>query len=257
MLLLNFLRNKTKAIMIVVVVFFVLSCFAGYGLYTGTGSTSKGEKDYPVANVDKMKIMRSELEHVAYNLIQRDEQEHHQLVNQGKIDTAFEVTSKDIVAYRREALSILIAQREGEFIRKEIKHEAKLRKVEVRDEDIDKEFLKLTETFPTREEFDLRIESMGVTEKQVKDDIRQNLLREKLLDDIKSEVSVTEEDARAFYKRYAEWRYEGKDFEEVSADVFKDVRKDKEESKEKLFEKKILNKVDVKVLDEALFDIEE
>ena len=59
MLLLNFLRNKTKAIMIVVVVFFVLSCFAGYGLYTGTGSTSKGEKDYPVANVDKMKIMRS------------------------------------------------------------------------------------------------------------------------------------------------------------------------------------------------------
>lgn len=257
MYLLNFLRNKTKTIMIIVVVFFVLSCFAGYGLYSGSGSTSKEERDYPVANVDNMKIMRSELELVAYNLIQRDEQEHQQLVNQGKSDSIFEVTSKDILAYRKASLSILIAQKEGEIIRKEIKKEAKLRKIEVKDEDIEGEFIKLTETFPTREEFDLRIESMGITEKQVKDDIKQNLLRDKLLDNIKSEVSVTEDDARAFHKIHVNWEYGGKSFEEVSADVFRDVRKDKEESKEKLFEKKILNKVDVKVLDEALFGIGE
>lgn len=251
------MRSKVKAIMIVVVVFFVLSCFAGYGLYVGSGKTAKSARDYPVATVDTLKIMRSELDHVTLNLIQEAALEHQETEKDNDVKTEFDVTSKDIQEYRNEAVAILIVQKEGELIREEVKKEAKSRKLEVKPEEIEKEFVKLIEGFATKEEFYLRIESMGITEKQVKDDLRQNLLREKLLEDIKSEISVTEDDARVFHKMRKNIQYGGKEFDAISSDVLADVKKDREESRELLFERRILNKIDVKILDEELFNIKE
>ncbi len=49
--MLRTLRKHTKVIMIIVILFFVASCFAGYGLYVRGGRNSEGMRDYPVAEL--------------------------------------------------------------------------------------------------------------------------------------------------------------------------------------------------------------
>ena len=61
--MLRTMRNYTKVIMIIVILFFVASCFAGYGLYSrGNRGGGDGMRDYPVAEVNGRKVLRSELE---------------------------------------------------------------------------------------------------------------------------------------------------------------------------------------------------
>ena len=60
--MLRTLRNHTKVIMIIVILFFVASCFAGYGLYVRGGGEGEGMRDYPVAEIDGREVMRSALE---------------------------------------------------------------------------------------------------------------------------------------------------------------------------------------------------
>ena len=66
--MLRTLRNHTKVIMIIVILFFVASCFAGYGLYVRGGGEGEGMRDYPVAEIDGREVMRSALEQGAARL---------------------------------------------------------------------------------------------------------------------------------------------------------------------------------------------
>ncbi|MCF0247574.1 MAG: SurA N-terminal domain-containing protein, partial [Synergistes sp.] len=68
--MLKLMREHTKAIMIIVIAFFVASCFAGYGLYV-RGGGADGQRDYPVAEVDGHEIMRSTLERAAMQIAEQ------------------------------------------------------------------------------------------------------------------------------------------------------------------------------------------
>lgn len=237
------MRNKAKAVMVVVLVLFVLSSFAVYGLYFGSDKTSDGVKDYAVAEVNESPIMRSDLERVVYNMAQQ--------YKDG------EITSEDIFDLRKKALEVLIIQKEDIIIQNEIRKDIKKRKIDVDKNKIEIEYTELMDTFPTREEFKVQIDNMGVTEKQIKDEIEQKLLKEKLSETILAETVITDKEALAFYEFRKKSDYNNKDYIEVSADVIADVKEDKLKSQQILYEKKILNEIDVKVLDNEIFGVTE
>ena len=66
-----------KAIMIAVILLFVLSCFAGYGLYARSGRSADGSKDYAVAKIDGKDVMRSDIEKGTMQLAEHLQCFHH------------------------------------------------------------------------------------------------------------------------------------------------------------------------------------
>ena len=105
--MLRTMRNYTKVIMIIVILFFVASCFAGYGLYSrGNRGGGDGMRDYPVAEVNGRKVLRSELEKGAAQISEQ---------------YGNNVSSADIPQIRRAALDGIIIQGE---LQKEIKPDA-------------------------------------------------------------------------------------------------------------------------------------
>ncbi|MDO5116628.1 MAG: SurA N-terminal domain-containing protein [Synergistaceae bacterium] len=177
------MRNHTKTIMIIVILLFVASCFAGYGLYSGGGE--EGTRDYPVAEVDGRQIMRSELERGAARL---SEQYGSQIV------------SDDVPQIRKAVL-------EGMVIQAELEKEIASRKIDVSNDEINAAYTNIMDSYPTREEFLSSIERSGVTEKQIKDDIRRQIQMQKMMETLAQGVSVDSKEVSAFYDAARELLY--------------------------------------------------
>ena len=178
--MLRHMRTHVKAIMITVIVLFVASCFAGYGMYSRSGNKRSGEgiTDYPVAEAGGRSVMRSEIE----NGIGRVAEQYG----------VKEVTSKDLPLFRQSVL-------DGIVIQNEITKEIKAKKISVNKDEIDAEYIKMMDQYPTREEFMANLQRVGMTEKQVKEDIKKQMSEQKLLESIVTDVAVTDEEAHAFY----------------------------------------------------------
>ena len=146
--MLRLMREHVKVIMTTVIVLFVLSCFAGYGLYSRSGNrNSGGTQDYPVAEVNGKNIMRSQIE----NGIGKMADQYNQK----------DITSADLPILRKAVLDSLV--------------------------------------IPTREEFKAYLERSGITEKQVKEDIKNQLSQQKLMESVTADINVTDKEANAFY----------------------------------------------------------
>ena len=102
--MLNFMRKHTNIIMAIVILFFVLSCFAGYGLYTRGNRGGGGMRDYAVAEVGGKQIMRSELERAAQQMAAQ---------------YGGNITSADAAIIRRAALNDIVV---GAELEKEIEN---------------------------------------------------------------------------------------------------------------------------------------
>lgn len=175
--MLNFMRRHTNIIMAVVILFFVLSCFAGYGLYTRGGRGSSGMRDYPVAEVGRRQIMRSELERAAQQIAAQ---------------YGGDISSADAAVIRRAALHDIVI---GEEIDKEI---AK-RKIDASKDEIDAEYKRVMDSYPTREEFAEYMKRTGLTEAQVKDNIRKQLQMRKFFQSIEEGIKIDDNEVRSFY----------------------------------------------------------
>ncbi len=179
--MLKLMRQHVKVIMTTVILLFVASCFAGYGLYSRSGNrNSNGDsmQDYPVAEVNGNNIMRSQIENGLGKMAEQYNQK--------------EINSADLPVLRKAVLDSLIIQDE---VNKEIKN----RKIDVNKDEINAEYVKIMDNYPTREEFKAYLERTGVTEKQVKDDIKSQMSQQKLLESVTSDISVTDKEANAFY----------------------------------------------------------
>ena len=178
--MLRHMRNHVKSIMITVIVLFVVSCFAGYGLYSRSGNkASNGSmQDYPVAEVDGKKVMRSQIEN---NLGRIAEQYGQQ-----------DISSKDLPVLRKAVLDSIV-------IEAEVEKEIKTRSIKVTNDEIDAAYVKIMDGYPTREEFMANLERTGTTEKAVKADIEKQLAQEKLMESVNSGIEVTDKEAHAFY----------------------------------------------------------
>lgn len=179
--MLSHMKKHVKTILITVIAFFVLSCFAGYGLFFSS-SSSKGDtqRDYAVAVLNGERIMRSEIENTAVRVAE----------GMGAKD----ITSEDFKVFRKYALDTIVLD-------KEMTREVKSRKVKVTDAEIDAAYKNIMDSFPTREEFIAQMDRMGVKESDVKSDIEKDLLRKKLLDNVTSDIDSSTKEAKMFYEK--------------------------------------------------------
>lgn len=176
--MLKHMRKHTKTIMAVVIIFFILSCFAGYGLYARSGSGG-GERDYAVARINGKRIMRSAVDSRMVRLAEQ----------MGVSD----ISAGDWLSLRQAALDNIAVQAELE---KEIKN----RKLNITKEEIESAYINVMDSFPTRESFKEYLERSGIKEQAVKDDIKLQLQREKVIQAMTSEIVVPEEEAKEFYE---------------------------------------------------------
>ena len=165
--MLRTLRNHTKVIMIIVILFFVASCFAGYGLYVRGGGEGEGMRDYPVAEIDGREVMRSALEQGAARL----------------------------------------SEQYGAAVDAELEKEIKTRKIEAPSAEIDEAYKRMMDSYPTREEFFAYMQRSGVTEKQMKDDIARQIRMQKLMESLGENVKVEDKEVTAFYDATKDFLY--------------------------------------------------
>ena len=178
--MLRYLRSHVKAIMIAVILLFVLSCFAGYGLYARSGRGSgDGMRDYAVAEIDGKDVMRSDIEKGTMQLAEQ--------LGSGK-----EVTSADIPFMRKAIL-------DSTAIQAELEKEIKSRKIDVTEDEIEEAYKNIMDSYPTREEFKAYMERSGITEKQIKDDLKKQISQKKIMDAFAAEINVPDDEARKFY----------------------------------------------------------
>ena len=165
--------------MIAVIVLFVVSIFAGYGLYSRSGQGGDGQRDYAVAEVDGKDVMRSDIEKGTMQLAEQ-------------LGSEREITSADIPFMRKAIL-------DSTAIEAELEKEIKNRNIEVTQDEIEENYTSIMDSYPTREEFKAFLERSGITEAQVKSDIKKQISQRKVMDALSAEIDVPAEDARKFY----------------------------------------------------------
>ena len=165
--------------MITVIVLFVVSIFAGYGLYGRSGKGSDGKRDYAVAEINGKDVMRSDIERGTMQLAEQ-------------LGSEREVTSADIPFMRKAIL-------DSTAIEAELEKEIKSRNIEVTQKEIDENYTKIMDSYPTREEFKAFMERSGITEAEVKSDIKKQISQKKMMDALSEEINVPEDEARKFY----------------------------------------------------------
>jgi parvulin-like peptidyl-prolyl isomerase len=172
------LRTQVKGIMISVVVLFVISIFAGYGMYTRSGGGGGAEGDYAVAEINGNKVMRSQLERGVADLAERS----------GVKD----VTEADIVRLRRQFIDNLAI---GQEFRKEVA----ARKIDVPEAEIDTALKNIQNQFPTIEAYREYIQQQQINEKALRKEIADNIAQQKILAMEVSSVTISGDEDVQFY----------------------------------------------------------
>lgn len=106
------------------------------------------------------------------------------------------------------------------------------KKITVTDEDVQKEFDKFVARFPSKEQFEMYFKKSGMSEEELRGDLRKRMRHEKLL----SDTSVSEADIKDFYDKNLE-RFTEEDQVKARHILFK-VAKDADDKTVKAAEKK-------------------
>ena len=188
--MMQFFRKNVRSIMLVVVVLFVISCFAGYGMYSGGGgdeeSSQQGEQDYVVAIVDGEKIMRSRMDYEMIQMIQA--------MGMGQT-----ISDDDFPAIRSNILDQMA-------VMAELDKEVRARNIATTAEEIDATVREIEGTFPTREIFLQEMQRAGMDEKQLRSEVETQLKRQAVFEQVVAPASTDEQELRTFYdtlKAYA------------------------------------------------------
>jgi hypothetical protein len=188
--MMKFFRKNVRWIMLVVVVLFVISCFAGYGMYSGGPSSEGG--DYPAARVDGERIMRSQIENEMGQMIQG-------------MGLSGSVTSEDYPALRSSVLDQIA-------VSKELDKEVKSRGMTISKGEIDDAVSNIESQFPTREIFLQQMQAAGMDERGLRGAVEEQMLRQKVFDDVTQGASTDQQEMQGFYdtmKTYAFQKPEG------------------------------------------------
>jgi foldase protein PrsA len=193
--------------MLVVVVLFVVSCFAGLGFYSGGARNSGGETNSPtaaptandegvpdrvVAVVDGERITLSRIETEMFEMIRA-------------MNLESRVTSADYPALRTTIIDQMA-------MLKELDKEIKARNLSVTKDEIDATLQEVEASFPTREIFMQQLEQSGLDEKKLRSNIEENMARQKVFDQVLAVASADEKEMRDMYdviKDYAFQKPEG------------------------------------------------
>jgi hypothetical protein len=198
--MMQYLRKKIRPIMLVVVVLFVVSCFAGLGIYSGgarnggapgSQAADGGEPDRVVAIVDGERIPLSRLDVEMFQMIRA-------------MNLESRITSADYPALRTTVID-----RMGML--KELDKESRARNISVTKEEIDATVQGFESSFPTRELFLQWLAQEEMDEKQIRTDIEENMRRQKVFDEVVSAVSVDESEMLDTYETIKDFAFQRPD----------------------------------------------
>jgi hypothetical protein len=118
------------------------------------------------------------------------------------------ITSADLPSLRSSVLDQLA-------IIKKLDQEVKSRKVTATKDEIDSTFSNIESSFPTRELFLQQMQAAGMDERKLKNNIEEQILRQKVFEEVTAPASTDEQEKRTFYdtmKTFAFQRPEGFNF---------------------------------------------
>jgi hypothetical protein len=178
--LMNRLRTQMRWIMLVIVLAFLLSTFLMYEPSSrGGGSSSDRREDYPVAEVNGKRLMRSDLERRVLLLLEQ--------YGTGSLASA------DMPYIYQSALEQYVMESQ---MAQDIRDSG----ITVSDAEAEQAMKQYADSaFPTREAFYQYLERSGVKVSDYKADIARQMAGDRLMRNAIGDVTVSEDEAAAFY----------------------------------------------------------
>ncbi|MGC9489780.1 MAG: SurA N-terminal domain-containing protein [Thermovirgaceae bacterium] len=179
------LRTKTRSIMLIVAIVFVLSTLGIY-MMRGSGGGNGGEspRDKAVASIDGKKVMQSDIERGVRNMAQQN--------------SYTKLNEENIVKMRKSVLDNMA-------VYEELKKETASRGIKVEKSEIDEAVKRIEEQFPTKEAFQQYMDNNRIRMKDLREEIELRLAQQKLLEQVTQDVVVSEEEAKEFYDQTSEF----------------------------------------------------
>jgi len=176
-----------KIILIVVIASFVVSVFYGLGQYRSSGGQ---RQTYYIAEINKSGITSDQLQSAFLNAISRYDDKALSSLDQSAI-----------VSFKKNILNQLI---DYELLYQQAQKE----KVKISNDEINLEIDKIKDNFSSPEEFDGALKANNITLSQLKEDIKRQLMINKVLEEIRSQVSISDEELSEYYNENKESLFE-------------------------------------------------
>ena len=191
--MMQYLRKNVRSIMLVIVVLFIISCFAGYGMYSGGNGASadnnpQGASDYAVATINGENIMRTTMDYEMAQFIQA----------RGLAQSI----SDDDLPYVRSMILDQMA------IMSELDKEVAALKIVVTKENLDATMKEIEASFPTREIFLQEIQRVGMDEKALRTDVEEQMKRQAVFEQVVAPASADQQEIQSFYDTLKEYAFQ-------------------------------------------------
>ncbi|OFW52751.1 MAG: hypothetical protein A2163_05155 [Actinobacteria bacterium RBG_13_35_12] len=182
--MLRIIRKNMKIILIVVIAAFGVSIFYGLGQYSRSSGSQR--QTYYITEVNKSGITSDQLQNAFLNAISRYDDK-----------TLSSLDQSAIVSFKKNILNQLI---DYELLYQQAQKE----KVKISNDEINLEIDKIKDNFSSPEEFEGALKANNITLAQLKEDIKRQLMLNKVLAEIKSQVSISDEDLLEYYNENKE-----------------------------------------------------
>jgi parvulin-like peptidyl-prolyl isomerase len=185
----SFLRKTPLLLVLVLALAGAVAC-GGSDEQAGEATTGpRVSADVPadaIALVDTTKIEKAEFDQLITQAEKSYETQEREFPAPGTPE--YETLKNQIVQY--------LVQRE------QFEQEAKDLEAEVTDEEIETRLDELKKQYfgDDPEEYEKQLESQGLTDEQVREDVRSQLLQQKIFDQVTADVAVTDEDVEEYYE---------------------------------------------------------
>ena len=181
----KFLRNQMRWIMITIALAFLLSTFLMYDTRSGSrSSTPSGTSengnilDYAVAVINGRNLMRSEMDRMVHDYVQRS--------------NIRELSSTDIPFLYQATLDDWV-------FRLELSREVEARNIDVSEEEITIQVNNMADSYTTREAFQQAIQRSGIKMEDLRNDIKRQIITERTISSAIGAPTISEDTLVEFY----------------------------------------------------------
>jgi len=185
--MLRIIRKNMKIILIVVIAAFGVSIFYGLGQYRSSGGQ---KRTYYIAEVNESGITSDQLQKTFLNAISQYDDKALSSLDQSAI-----------VSFKKNILNQLI---DYELFYQQAQKE----KIKISNDEIDLEIDKIKDNFSSPEEFNEALKANDITLDLLKDDIKRQLMINKVLGETKNQVTITDEELLEYYNENKESLFE-------------------------------------------------
>jgi len=183
------IRKKMKIVLILMVAFFVISFFYGFGKYKSNQSQNQNIGNY-LAEVNGTTITYNQWLKTFQNAVSRYDNNTLSSMDQPAINSLKNNILKQMIN------SELLLQ------------QATQDKIKITGDEINVEIDKVKENFSSPEEFTNVLKTNNLTINQLKEDIKRNLMITHVLDDAKSQVNITDDELKEYFNKNEESFFE-------------------------------------------------